>query len=154
MTVDRQSQVSQNAAGVAWLLAFIVISLAIVGYFIGLQAPMPEHDLGTKDGFSSLEQSVHLPINDRINGNNVIPATAYANMADLTRQRMLHQQSTFSQIDLNINLLREFTVSDQEKKYALELRALNRAFNESPQRYRIQLRPCLQNRVWSVMVMA
>ena len=118
MTTDRKS----NAA---MLIAFVVMSVAVAGYFTGLQAPMKitAADANPKD----LKQ---MPESRLSAEEGVIPATHYSEMAATTRSDRSRIQ--LSALKSTIEPLAEIRISAEEKLLALQQRARNRAFNGAP----------------------
>lgn len=107
------------------LIAFMVLSIAVVGYFTGLQSPVRPTD----------DRSQAAPVTDLAdtlsNEQTVLPATAYADMADATRART----SWTTQLDTlenNVDLLAEITIQPADKAAALRAREERRAFNGAP----------------------
>lgn len=106
------------------LFAFVVASVAIVGYFTGLQAPMkvtanksqPDHHRQTA---SLLAPEV-----------GVVPATHYSEMGSTTVARYPRTQLT--NLRSSVNQLADFKIDPDEKLNALQQRAKNRAYNGAP----------------------
>lgn len=118
MTADQKSHA-------AILTAFVVTSVAVAGYFTGLQAPMK---ITAADSNSvRVKQSTdshHTP------EKGVILATHYSEMTATRRtDRSGTQISTLQSI---IEPLAEIKISPEEKLIALQLRARNRAYNGAP----------------------
>jgi cytochrome c-type protein NapB len=118
MTVDRGS----NAA---ILIAFVVMSVAIAGYFTGLQAPMK---ITATDSSSTSQQQKTDSI--RTVEDGVIPATHYSEMAATSRTDRSRTQ--LAALKSTIEPLAEIRISPEEKLLALQQRARNRAFNGAP----------------------
>ena len=118
MTADRKS----NAA---ILIAFVVMSVAVAGYFTGLQAPMKvtAADSNSVRGRQKTDLS-HTP------EEGVILATHYAEMT--ATQRTDRARTQLSTLKSTIEPLAEIRISPEEKLIALQQRALNRAFNGAP----------------------
>jgi len=106
------------------LVVLIVVSLAVAGYFTGLQSPMnPERPqtrpLRTVDEPHADEQ-----------GSDVPPATSYSDMAAL---RSTDAPSTsLARLKSDIDRLAEVHIEPGEKLAALARREQNRAFNGAP----------------------
>ncbi len=107
------------------LIAFIVLSIAVVGYFTGLQSPVrPTGDA------SAMSPATNLAA-DLSDEQAVLPATAYTDMAEATRART----SWTTQLDglkNNVDLLAEITIQPADKAAALQAREARRAFNGAP----------------------
>lgn len=118
MTCDQKSHTTA-------LLAFVVVSVAVVGYFTGLQAPM-------KVTARSSQRAVrHLPDTALVTPNvGVVPATHYADMAALSAARRPHTQ--LASLKSAVEPLAEIRIDPQEKLTALQQRSQNRAFNGAP----------------------
>lgn len=116
------------------MAAFIVMAIAVVGYFVGLQAPMNVTRPQRVEKPTALRNnpSGHVDADRRLNAEaGVIPATTYRDMVLVTASR----KPRASLIDLKPDgdgLLVEFEIEPGEKKDALEARARNRAFNGAP----------------------
>ncbi len=126
--------------GTGWglLAGAIVISVTVVGYFTGLQAPM------SRGGFAHTAVSPPIFTYNSSSSNakpGVVPATAYSQMADLMRTRMVGQRTSLSDLKSFVvpvpaseseylSTSNPITVAD--KNFALAARALNRAFNGAP----------------------
>lgn len=135
---------TESTPAKGWLLSFIVVATSVVGYFVGLQAPMPEHV--KRKGNASANTESHNLGTDLSGGNSsenklqadqpaqpsAIDAVNYQGIADATRQRGRSQRTLLSELKTNVDPLREFTVTHAEKLFALQLRARNRAFNGAP----------------------
>lgn len=106
------------------LLAFVVTSIAIAGYFTGLQAPMkvtanksrPDHHPRTAS--------------PRTAEVGVVPATHYSEMASMTVARRPRTQLTI--LRSLVDPLAEIQIDPNEKLAALQQRELNRAYNGAP----------------------
>jgi nitrate reductase (cytochrome), electron transfer subunit len=107
------------------LAAAVVISVAVVGYFVGLQSPM---NPTTADSATTIAEHVtHLDIPQ---DSPVVPATAYSEMAALTAR--LGSSSTLQQLKSDIDPLAEVKIEPGDKHRALAERGQNRAFNGAP----------------------
>lgn len=116
MTAERQPSVTP-------LVAFIVISLAVVGYFVGLQSPM----------HPTLSESKSVPVDHQQphaeDNGDIPPATAYSEMALVTH---LTAPSSLKDLKSDIDPLAEVKIEPGDKQLALAERAHNRAFNGAP----------------------
>ena len=118
MTADRKS----NAA---ILIAFVVMSVAVAGYFTGLQAPMK---ITAADSDSvRVRQTTDLSHTPE---DGVILATHYSEMA--ATKRTNRSRTQLSTLKSAIEPLAEIRISPEEKLLALQQRARNRAFNGAP----------------------
>lgn len=118
MTIARSAKIRP-------LVAAVVISVAVVGYFVGLQSPM---NPATTDSAAAISEHVaHLDIEE---DSTVAPATAYSDMADLTARRGSY--SNLQELKSPIDPMAEFEIEPGEKRVALEMRERNRAFNGAP----------------------
>ena len=118
MTADRKS----NAA---ILIAFVVMSVAVAGYFTGLQAPrkVTEVDSNSVRDRQKTNRS-HTP------EEGVILATHYSEMT--ATRRTDRSRTQLSTLKSTIEPLAEIQISPEEKLVALQQRARNRAFNGAP----------------------
>ena len=113
---------------IAYLICFVVISIAVTGYFIGLQSPM-------NPGQGEQEPAAVVPHSDDPNrsiGNGVVPATTYAKMPNITRQQAKTPRSHLSELKVATLPTEEVTISPEQKAFALAMREQNRAFNGAP----------------------
>ena len=108
----------------ATLIAFIVLSGTVAGYFTGLQAPMNASTSSTPRLVDQPEtaSTARLEV-------DVIPATPYMRMPFATAQR---GHSRLASLKSAIDPLAEFSISPEEKLNALSQRSRNRAFNGAP----------------------
>ena len=118
MNADRNSSA-------AVLIGFVVMSVAVVGYFTGLQAPMKvtpadSHSAGVKQPTDS----------GTATAEGVILATYYSEMS--ATRRTNRSQAQLSTLKSTIQPLAEIRISHEEKLVALQQRARNRAFNGAP----------------------
>ncbi|TWU11728.1 Nitrate reductase cytochrome c-type subunit (NapB) [Symmachiella macrocystis] len=107
------------------LIALVVISLAVAGYFTGLQSPMnaPETPPPLRVNDGSIESlSTAEP--------GVIPATHYAEMAQATFKR--RSQTLLSGLKSSVDPAEKITIKPEDKLVALRQRDANRAFNGAP----------------------
>jgi len=134
---------------VASLIAFIVISVTVTGYFTGLQSPMnPDESTSEPHSEVTLDENVtkvSRPVSDK-----VIPATSYSEMGEVTGHRNLLAVSSskmitdstaemsqlsshvINELQSVIDPLAEVKINPQDKQIALEKRDRNRAFNGAP----------------------
>lgn len=107
------------------LCAFVVVSIATVGYFTGLQAPMK---VTTRANHLPNHQPQNAPPVSTVLG--VVPATHYSDMASLSAARRPRTQ--LASLKSNVGPLAEIRIDPQEKLVALRQRAQNRAYNGAP----------------------
>ncbi|MEO8495158.1 MAG: hypothetical protein ABI614_08810, partial [Planctomycetota bacterium] len=79
MSTDRHSPLAK-------LIAFVVISVAVVGYFTGLQSPMNPAATEVESNADSPPPQAS-PLEQTTPRGDVIPATRYANMPAATHER-------------------------------------------------------------------
>lgn len=106
------------------LFAFIVVSVAVTGYFTGLQAPMNVTTPSSAPRADGQSESTSPPI------AGVVPAPYYKEMANVTLAR--RQREQLASLKSVIDPLAEFKINPQDKLAALEQREQNRAFNGAP----------------------
>lgn len=114
---------TETGQKLAYLTCFVVISIAVVGYFVGLQSPM------------NPIQNVKPPepkTEKRTLETGVIPATHYAAMGDAVRANARIWRTSLVDLKRDPHPLAEVNVSPEQKSFALSLRELNRAFNGAP----------------------
>lgn len=118
MTRDRKSNATV-------LFAFVVTSVAVVGYFTGLQAPMKVTARVSK------RQGNHPPTVSPLTPEvGVVPATYYSDMGAMiiTRRPRTQLASLRSVIEPQA----EFQIDPNDKLTALRQREQNRAYNGAP----------------------
>ena len=106
------------------LIAFVVVSVAVAGYFTGLQAPMKGTTSSsplTADGQAELTANPE---------TGVVLAPYYDEMANVTLARRQH--SELASLKSTIDPLAEFKIDPEDKLVALQQRKQNRAFNGAP----------------------
>lgn len=107
------------------LIAFIVVSVAVVGFFTGLQGPMKITASDSASSRSSLPGMQSRPTEE-----GVVRAAHYSEMAATSRTDM--QQSHLTSLKSTVEPLAEFKITLEDKLMALEQRGRNRAFNGAP----------------------
>lgn len=137
-----QPTVQEKGSNLGPLMATIVISVAIAGYFTGLQAPMTDHRSMAEAASEQLElhpttADPSLP-SSLWRTPDILPAAHYSEMSLLTRKLAgqkrkpadwPEQPATWSS---TITRDDQILVTPADKNFALELRQLNRAFNGAP----------------------
>lgn len=107
------------------LVAFIVMSLAVVGYFTGLQSPM-----NPSEEMSPSTLSEHVGHVEESHSSGIPAATSYSDMAVLTATSVPHTR--LDGLKSDFDLLTEVKIEPGEKAAALAMRSRNRAFNGAP----------------------
>ncbi len=116
MTNDRKSDA-------ALLFAFVVVSVAVAGYFTGLQSPM-------KASASNSQLLADREARSPGMETGVVPATHYREMSDVTKQQ--HPSAQLARLKSHADPLAEISIDLQQKLTALQQRETNRAFNGAP----------------------
>ncbi len=114
------------------LLAFVVMSTAIVGYFVGIQSPMNP----VLQPLVSDSPLVHsMPTSPQTDENPVLTAPRYSEMPKLkwgaAVNRVTSLEKAFSN-RVTFDPDEIIVVTPQEKEFALAMRSLNRAYNGAP----------------------
>ena len=109
---------------IAYLICFVVISIVVTGYFVGLQSPMNPATVASDSNREHHPQT--------FGKGKTIEATEYSRMAEVTASRSGKYRTRLSDLKWNVDPLAEFTTTAQQKKFALQLRGKNRAFNGAP----------------------
>jgi len=107
------------------LIAFVVVSVAVAGYFTGLQAPMKASSLS-----SPLTAANRQTRSTTTPEAGVVLATDYKDMADVTLARRQHAR--LASLKSTTDPLAEIRIDPEEKLMALHQREQNRAFNGAP----------------------
>lgn len=116
---------------IAYLICIVVISVAVTGYFIGLQSPKDTGSATIKDRVINLQAFSSHP-NSKSHANDVQPSTHYARMGDVTRQNSSSWQTRLTDLKPKLDPLAEVKITSEQKSFALALRDQNRAFNGAP----------------------
>lgn len=114
---------------IAYLICFAVISISVTGYYIGLQAPM--NPAFQTDGVQPMESGTHVDHDNPIS-NGVMPATAYAEMGNVTRERSRIRPAHLTELKSDIDPMAVVEIIPGQKEQALARRNINRAFNGAP----------------------
>lgn len=116
---------AEPKSNAAILIALVVISLAVAGYFTGLQSPMtaPETPppLRVNDGHIEALSTTE---------PGVIPATHYADMPQTTFKR--RSQTLLTGLKSIVDPEAKVIIEPEDKQVALRQRDNNRAFNGAP----------------------
>ncbi|MFT5328303.1 MAG: cytochrome c-type protein NapB [Planctomycetaceae bacterium] len=107
------------------LIAFVLVSVAVAGYFTGLQAPMKASTSSPPRPVEPLEteSTTRLEV-------GVIPATPYAGIAGATSERRRHTR--LASLKSAIDPLAEISIALGDKPAAFDQREQNRSFNGAP----------------------
>lgn len=116
---------NSNKARTTPLIAFVLVSFAIAGYFTGLQAPMNASTSSSPRSVELREKKSMVTFEV-----GVIPATPYMEMPDATSAR--RGQTRLASLKSTIDPLAEITIAPGDKPAALHQRKQNRAFNGAP----------------------
>lgn len=144
---------NESPRNLSHILAPIIVSLAIAGYFTGLQAPMADHREASE------KLLIATPADEATSGTNyppasaaeaILPATHYSEIGLAqrlqaeTRKKQLSWSSRFDSQGVPTASLPEvkpsqespeevtWVITQADKSFALSLRSLNRAFNGAP----------------------
>lgn len=115
------------------MLAYLVMVVAGVGYFIGITAPMPEHNGETRSVTEFAATTSASRLNDASAAGPVIPATAYAELPDAPispNHNWKTELASFKQTPWDP--FAPIELSHADKLAALEKRSRTRAFNGAP----------------------
>lgn len=107
------------------LICVVVISFTVVGYFMGLRAPMHTSEVTPRLLLSAADNTKPLAA-------DTITATRYADMHEATRRRTTAFRTTLTDLKSKTDTFAEFKISAEEKAAALVRREANRAFNGAP----------------------
>lgn len=118
MTRDRKSKATA-------LFAFVVTSVAVVGYFTGLRAPVKVTERNSQR--SDNHTTTVAPITPEV---GVVLATYYSDMAAMTVARWPRTQLTG--LRSVVEPLAEIRIDPRDKLAALRQREQNRAYNGAP----------------------
>lgn len=121
MTIDGNTNATK-------LIAFVVLSVAVAGYFTGLQSPMrtlerDQASLSTSAAGSGGGIPTKLAV-------GVVPAADYSDMSAVSQAR--RSVSQLASLKSTIDPLAEIKITEQDKLAALQQRETNRAFNGAP----------------------
>lgn len=118
MNEDRKSNTTS-------ILTFAVISLAIAGFFTGLQSPMK-----SKQSPPPLQVENSETAHPKDVATGVIPATHYSEMPRATNAQQSHTR--LASLKSSVDPLVKFQIDPKEKLQALTRRDQNRAYNGAP----------------------
>jgi len=125
------------------LVSVVVVSVAVAGFFTGLQSPMnpatqpanAKSPLTAGPYTASHKSAGHKAAGHKAGGlhSRVIPAVSYADMAAAVNLRGEHQRTRLRDLKANAaDPLAVVEIKPGEKQAALAQRAKNRAFNGAP----------------------
>ena len=114
-----------NTKNFITLICFVVISITVVGYFTGLQAPMQTS--AVIPGLLPLAADHTKPL-----AADTITATHYAEMHEATRHRTTAYRTSLTDLKSNVDPFAELKISAEDKTSALQRRDARRAFNGAP----------------------
>ena len=123
---------SETGQKLVYVACFAVISIAISGYFIGLQSPMNPADKSTNNAPNFPNDTDGIKGASHAGNNGAVPASSYADMRQVTRQSMTKYQTSLTELQRNFDPFETITISPEQKIFALALRERNRAFNGAP----------------------
>ncbi len=107
------------------IAAALVISVAITGFFVGLQSPMKSQ------GDSTL--TTRLQDSSNHDDHAILPAAGYRELATLDFGPNKDWQTSLAMLQPSAgDPLATITISPQQKSFALAVREKNRAFNGAP----------------------
>ncbi len=112
------------------LICFVVVVIAVTGYFVGLQSPMNPAAQG-EDRDSKTENHI-LKTDDETLKPDVLLATHYSEMSDATKQRNASFRTSLAELNRDFDPHAEVLITPEQKAFALALRDQNRAFNGAP----------------------
>ncbi len=118
-------------SGWVLLAVFLIVSLTVTGYFVGLQAPMNPAGVDLNRAAVAMNRTPSASQRDA-NGETIVPSTSYANMGRVTRARAASWQSRMSDLKSSIDPLGEVIIPPGAKELALTRRATRRAYNGAP----------------------
>ncbi len=126
---------THSGRNLAYLFCFVVISVATVGFFVGLQSPMNPGATGQLGGQSLESGLVSIPHSAapfNRTGETAVLATVYSEMRGVTERRHADRVTELSELVSSADPLAEVVITDAEKAFALARRDQNRAFNGAP----------------------
>lgn len=123
---------TETGQKLAYLICFVVVALTVTGYFIGLQSPMNPFETQFKDRVIKLQNSSESSSAAKLLNGDVIAATGYRDMAEVTRKRSREWMTTLADLKSEFDPMAEIEIAPEQKTFALALREQNRAFNGAP----------------------
>lgn len=125
---------TESGQKLAYIAFFVVIAIAVTGYFVGLQSPM-NPTLGKSNLGASASQDAtpgHAVDHATVNQGDALPATHYRDVRRTARMNGPQYLTRLSDLKSEIDPMAEFTITPQQKLFALAMRETNRAFNGAP----------------------
>ena len=117
--------VNERSSRKTGLIAFVVLSVTVVGYFTGMQSPVkPAAQVDSPDG---RESHIDGPFH-----GSVLPATRYADMPAATFAREKVGETNLATLKNSGSPLATIMIRPSDKEAALNARGRNRAFNGAP----------------------
>jgi len=120
----QQSARQQSTQKVTYLICFVVISITVTGYFVGLQSPM-------NPAAQAIVGGVPPEATEAAKGSAIL-ATHYSEMQAATALRSEMWRTSLTDLKSTFDPMAEVTISPEQKALALTLREQNRAFNGAP----------------------
>ena len=119
----------------AYLICFVVIALAVTGYFTGLQSPMnPLENIVATEPETKAPRTDHGSklTSDKTSNVQTILATHYSELPAAMSHRNAKYQTSLVDLKRDFDSLAVVTVTPEQKQFALAIRDQNRAFNGAP----------------------
>lgn len=120
---------SESGQKLTYVACFVIVSIAVSGYFIGLQSPMNPVDNSITRLADSGSKS---PLNVEKSRGSAVVATSYAEMQKVIEQANTKNQTSLTELKYRDDPFEEFTITPAQKNFALAVREQNRAFNGAP----------------------
>ncbi len=116
-----------------FVIAFVVVAITVVGFFVGLQSPM-NPELKLRSTARLADSASHLAGTDKNRSPSVVPATHYREMPRVTAEKKQVSQTNLADLrtESRIDPAVEIVITEQQKRFALAMRDKNRAFNGAP----------------------
>ena len=122
----------------AIVIGFIVVSITVTGYFVGLQSPMNPGDEESDSGLTEASPVAKDILGgadagrSSTGGPGVIAATSYSDMGQAVLKHYGDSLTSLVELKSQFDPLEEFSVTEEQKSEALARRDGNRAFNYAP----------------------
>ncbi len=124
---------SFNRTHILWrFAAAVIISLVIVGYFVGLQSPMNPAQPATRPISPPAVAAAQAENSSSV---SIIPAPFYSDMTELKWGPTANWKTSLKSLRLpptQFDETKQVTISPAQKEFALAMRQTNRAFNGAP----------------------
>lgn len=122
---------SETGQKLTYVACFVVISIAVTGYFIGLQSPMNPADktngINLSNGLTG-----DFTLDATHSNDDTILASSYSEMPDIASQALAKYQTSLTDLKRSYDPFEEITITPAQKNFSLALREQNRAFNGAP----------------------